>query len=490
MDEIPPTALEELANLLPAGTWTTDAEDRREHGRDAWPLAVKDRPVFDGQGETLPVGVAKPTTTEQVSDVLRWANRHRVPVVPYGAGSGVVGGVVPTRGGISLDLGAFDRVEAVDGENLLVTVGAGMLGVEMEADLAARGFTVGHYPQSLYISSVGGWVAARGSGTFSSRYGNIEDMVVGLEVVLPTGEILRTKAVPRSASGPDIKQLFIGSEGTLGVITHVTSRMWPLPEVRSLRALSFPSFKAGLGAIRTVVQDGVRPAVVRLYDPDEGRPILERFGHDPGRWLLVLAFDGSRRMVELEESITVETALGFGAVDLGSEPAEHWEKHRFDASWLTERVAVPGGIADAIEVSHVWNRLEETYDRMVEAVRPHMQEVYGHVSHVYPQGASLYVICRALEADDDMAERAYHAAWDAAMRACLEVGATISHHHGIGLQRAPWMAAEHGLGMDILDHVKRALDPNGIMNPGKLGLEDYGRQDGTAKRVSDASQET
>lgn len=468
--QIPTEALEELEDLLGHDEWKTDARTRREHEHDSWVLSIKDRPLGD-QYETMPAGVARPKTTEQVSRLLAWASRHGIPVVPYGAGSGVMGGTVPTKGGISLDLGAFDEIEELDAENLLVTVGAGLYGGAFEEKLEAQGFTVGHYPQSLHISTVGGWVATRGSGTFSSLYGNIEDMVVGLEVVLPTGEVIHTKTVPRSASGPDYKQLFIGSEGTLGVITRVTLRMWPSPEVRAFRALSFASFKDGLETIRKVVQGGIRPAVIRLYDPIEGRPTLERFGHDPNRWLLVLAFDGSRKMVELEENITVETGVSFGAEDLGREPAEHWENHRFEIAWLWERVNLSGGIAEAIEVAHVWSRLEETYERMVEAVRPHMPDVFGHVSHVYPQGASLYVICRALETDDETAERAYREGWRAAMRACLEVGATISHHHGIGLQRAPWMQAEHGTGLDALRRIKRALDPAGIMNPGKLGLD-------------------
>ncbi len=468
--EVPADVLKELERLLEPDEWKTDAETRRDHAQDSWVLSIKDRPL-DGRYEMMPIGVARPKTTAQVSRLLAWASRNGIPIVPYGAGSGVMGGTVPTEGGISLDLGAFDQIEECDEDNLLVTVGAGLFGGALEDELDKRGFTVGHYPQSLHISTVGGWVATRGSGTFSTLYGNIEDMVVGLEVVLPTGEIVRTKTVPRSASGPDYKQLFIGSEGTLGVITRVTFRMWPRPEVRTFRALSFASFKDGLETIRKVVQGGVRPAVVRLYDPVEGRPTLERFGHDPKRWLLVLAFDGCQRAVELEESITVETALSFGAEDLGREPAEYWEQHRFEIAWLWERVNLPGGIAEAIEVAHVWSRLEETYERMVEAVRPHMPDVFGHVSHVYPQGASLYVICRVLEADDEAAERAYQEGWRAAMRACLEVGATISHHHGIGLQRAPWMEAEHGAGLDVLRRVKQAIDPAGIMNPGKLDID-------------------
>ncbi|MDQ3387082.1 MAG: FAD-binding oxidoreductase, partial [Actinomycetota bacterium] len=295
---------------------------RREHEHDSWVLSIKDRPLGD-RYETMPAGVARPKTTSQVSRLLAWASRHGIPVVPYGAGSGVMGGTVPTKGGISLDLGAFNEIEELDAENLLVTVGAGLNGGIFEEKLEAKGFTAGHYPQSLHISTVGGWVATRGSGTFSSLYGNIEDMVAGLEVVLPTGEVIQTKAIPRSASGPDYKQLFIGSEGTLGVITRVTLRMWPRPEVRAFRALSFASFKDGLETIRRVVQSGFRPAVIRLYDPIEGRPTLEKFGHDPDRWLLVLAFAGSRRMVEFEESSTVEIARGFGAEDHGREPAEH-----------------------------------------------------------------------------------------------------------------------------------------------------------------------
>lgn len=468
-DRLSDAMLGELKGALGRGMWRTDADSIRKYGRDRWVLSVKGL-VGDAGNEQIPAGVATPTSVDEVAAVLGWANAHGVPVIPYGAGSGVMGGAVPASSGVSLDLGAFSRIERIDADDLLVTIGAGMLGGEMEEQLQARGFTVGHYPQSLHLSSVGGWVAARGSGTFSSRYGNVETMVAGLEVVLPTGEVLRTKAVPRSAAGPDLNQLFIGSEGTLGVITAVTFRMWPVPERRVFRALSLPDIGAGLRSIRTIMQQGYRPAVVRLYDAAEGKGILQRFGHDATRCLLVLAFDGPRRLADLEEDVAVATCLGNGATDLGREPAEHWERNRFDVAWSTERLSQKGGIAEAIEVCNVWSRLEDTYERMVAAIRPHMQEVYGHFSHVYPQGASLYVICRSLEADDAAARRAYESAFAAATEAALATGATIAHHHGVGLQRARWMKDELGPGLDVLRAVKRALDPNGIMNPGKLGL--------------------
>ena len=469
-DRLTPSLLDELRAGIGAGTVRTDEDARRSFGRDRWVMSVKNL-LGKPDNPLLPACVVRPVDTEGVAAVMRWANRHQVPLIPYGAGSGVLGGTVPVRGGITIDLGGFDQIDQLDEDNLLVTVGAGMLGGVMEDQLQVRGYTVGHYPQSLHISSAGGWVAARGSGTFSSRYGNPENMIAGLEAVLPNGDVLRTKPVPRSAAGPDLSQLFVGSEGTLGVITRVVFRMWPMPERRAFRAVSFASFGDGLRAIRKTMRAGYRPAVARLYDAFEGRGVLQRFGHDTSRCLLVLAFDGPSRLSELEEEATVAIAAEHDAMDLGREPAEHWERNRFDVAWSTERLEQSGGIAEAIEVSNVWSRLEETYERMTAAIRPHMQEVYGHVSHVYPQGASLYVICRSLEADDAAARRVYEAAFAAATDACLATGSTIAHHHGVGLQRAPWMEAELGRGLDMLRSIKAAIDPRGIMNPGKLGLK-------------------
>lgn len=463
-----PQLHEQLNSILGPGRVSVDAKSLWRHARDQSPLAIKGR--YASRYAAPLLAVVTPTHPEEVSLLLHWANEHRVPVIPYGAGSGVVGGVVPTRPAISLDLSALTAIESIDEENLLVTAQAGVIGGALEESLRGGGFTVGHYPQSLFISTVGGWIATRSSGTYSSLYGNVEDLLAGLEVILPGGTVVQTKITPRSSTGPDYRGLFVGSEGTLGVITRATLRISPLPEARLYRAVGFSSLRDGLRAVKNMLRAGLRPGVIRLYDPAEGSAILRRFGHPPGLWLAVLAFVGTEQQAASDEETALVLALAESGSDLGREPAEFWSENRFDASWFTERTPVVGGVADAIEVANLWTGLEATYERLVSAARPHVSEVYGHFSHFYPAGASLYIIVRDLLADDDAAEEALESVWAAVMEAALAVGATISHHHGIGLQRSRWMAEEHGSGMEVLRRVKAALDPNGIMNPGKLGL--------------------
>jgi alkyldihydroxyacetonephosphate synthase len=469
VETLPPGALEDLERLLGPHGWTTDADERYRHGRDGWAPALKGQPAGK-PGDILPIGVVRPTSTEQVAACLAWANRYHIPVTPYGGGTGVAGGAVPIAGGISLDLGAFNQVEQVDEENLLVTVGAGTRGEAMEAELDARGFTVGHIPSSLPLSTVGGWVAVGSSGMFSGLYGNIENMVAGLEIVLPTGKVVRTKVSPRSSAGPDYKHLFISSEGTLGVITRVTLRLWKRPAARTFRALTFPSLPIALQVLKQIAQDGLRPAVVRLHDPQGGRTLLQQFGQNPDQWLLILTFDGHPRIVEIEERIVVETAVSLGASDLGPEPSQYWYQNRFAALGYFQQLAEPGTISDLIEISQSWSRLEETYHALMAATSQYMSNVNGYIPHIYAQGASLNIVSATHAADDTRAIEAYQATWKAVMQISLERGATISHHHGIGLQLAPWMADELGSGLDVLRQIKHTFDPGNIMNPNKLGL--------------------
>lgn len=410
------------------------------------------------------------TSTDDVVTVIRWASEHGIPVVVRGGGSGVVGSGLPIHGGVVLDVRGLDSIGSVDTVNQLVTVGAGVLGSDLEEHLQGYGFTTGHYPQSLDLASVGGWVAMRGSGTFSSLHGNIEDRVADIEVVLPTGEVLNTRSLPRASEGPDLKQLFTGSEGTLGVITAVTLRLAPLPRSRRFNSLLFDGFEAALDATRETLRAGVRPAVVRIYDPAESKAKHARFSERDG-WLTILLFDGDERLTETQEQITLDIATRHGAEVLGPEPAEHWEQRRFDWSWSSDAVGQQGGVAEAIEVTAGWSELPGLYEAMHEAASRTIDHVMGHVSHVYDQGASLYVIVSGRFESDTAAMQAYDATWKATMEVALERGARISHHHGIGLERAGWLSGDLGTtGMDALRKVKGAFDPSRVLNPGKMGL--------------------
>lgn len=464
---IPTEAWEALQARVPEGLLSTDPAVIRELSKDSSVRSKKsemaDRPL------ALAGAVVRPESTEQVQAVMTWANEWAVPVVPRGLGSAVVGSGLPVRGGIVLDLTGLAGIGDVDVENRLVTVGSGTNLGDLDRYVAQFGLSVGHYPQSLYLASVGGCLAMRGSGTFSSLHGNIEDRVGDIEVVLPTGDVMQTRSIPRASTGPDLKSLFVGSEGTLGVVTKVTLKLVPVPAARRFASFRYEAFAPALETARRLLLAGVRPAVVRIYDPTEASAKHARFADHEG-WLLVLLFDGDERLVTVQEQIALDLAVASGGESLGPEPAVHWEERRFDWSWFSDAVDHTGGIAEAIEVAATWSELPGLYERLHAAVTPHLPEFMAHVSHVYDQGAALYVIVRGQFADDEEALAHYDRAWEAVMTETLASSARISHHHGIGLERARWMQAEHGRGLELLRAIQRTLDPVGIMNPGKLGL--------------------
>lgn len=463
------TALvDELTKSLHTSEVTTDQASIREASADSSPRSKK--AMASGNPLATADLVVRATSTDDVAATVRWANSHRIPVVARGGGSGVVGSGLPTNGGVIIDVSGLNHIGDIDVENRLVTVGAGLLGSDLEEALRPHGLATGHYPQSFYLASVAGWVTMRGSGTFSSLYGNIEDRLADLEVVLPDGEILRTKSLPRAAQGPDLKQLFIGSEGVLGIITAVTLRLVPLPESRRFNSVLFDTFEDALSTAREMLIAGVRPAVLRIYDPIEGAAKHAQFSDHEG-WLMILAFDGAEALTATQEDITLRIATETNGDILGPQPGIHWEERRFNWSWFTDAVDRDGGIAEAIEITGTWSELPALYEAVAEAAGTVMDEVMGHVSHIYDQGASLYVISRGQFPSDADALAAYDELWNAVMEATLARDARISHHHGIGLERAPWMERAVGdNGMTVLRKIKNTLDPAGIMNPGKLGI--------------------
>lgn len=461
-----PERLRALVDALSEGRYSTGGEEIHRHSFDWWPVAVKR--AENGGNLPRPSVVVWPANSSEVSSVLRLAQEQRTPITPFGGGSSVVGGAIPAPGGVVLDLRDMADVLRLDETSLLVTVQAGMMGADLEAYLNERGYTMGHYPQSLALSTIGGYVATRASGTFSSKYGNIEDLVDGLRVILPTGDLIEIDPIPRSSTGPDLKEIFLGSEGTLGVVTEVDLRIHRLPEERRFRGLVFQELFAGAEAVREMVQSGFTPAVVRLYNPAEGSRILGAFDESPDQSLLILAWDGAKEMVELQRQRCLEICSQFGGRDLGPEVGEHWFRNRFNVEALKEGVRKPGGIADTIEVSMLWKDLRSVYEATTSALSPYTPEVLAHFSHVYPSGTSLYIIFFSEAGDDEEAERLYFQAWDSVMEAAVSSGASISHHHGVGLVRSGWMREEHGKGLELIKILKHSLDPAGILNPGKL----------------------
>jgi alkyldihydroxyacetonephosphate synthase len=437
-----------------------------QHSHDTWSIALLR--LQRGLLTDRPACVITPESTGQVARTLQYAGHRRVPVVPFGAGSGVCGGVLPAGGAIVIDMRRMRSLLELNETALTARVQAGMMGHHFEEALNARGYTMGHFPQSISLSTVGGWVATRAAGQFSTRYGAIEDMLLGLEAVLPDGLIVRINPTPRRAAGPDLRQLFLGSEGTLGVVTELSVRVFPLPESRKLLCFSFPDFDAGLEALRSITRAGWKPPVLRLYDSIETQRHFGQWANDDACFLLAIT-EGAPQLTAVEAEACHTVCTAHGAVALGDPPVNHW---------LAERNNVPGFdsflqkgfVLDTIEVATGWDRIHDLYHEVTRAVREvkSLVVVSGHSSHSYPQGTNIYFTFVARPEDPAEAEATYFKCWEQAMEATLRCGGTIAHHHGIGRLRTRWMRAEHGAGLDVLRAVKRALDPHGIMNPGVL----------------------
>ncbi|HEX4905478.1 MAG TPA: FAD-binding oxidoreductase [Acidimicrobiales bacterium] len=454
-----------LERLSSACTTTEDVATRAESGRDWWPLAMQW--ALEGGVPGMPIAVATPSSTSEVADVLRLCNEAHVPVTAAGGRSGVCGASVPVHGGIVLDLTALAGITGVDDESLTVDVLPGTFGDTFEDALRAdHGLTCGHWPQSMALSTVGGWLACRGAGQLSTRYGKIEDIVVGLEVVLADGTVVRTGGAPRAAAGPDLTQLFVGSEGTLGIITEARLKAHPIPTGSSRGAWGYDSFEAGLDACRRILRRGATPAVLRLYDAAEAAR-----SYDTGDRAVLLVMDEADPSL-VDATFSIVEAECADAERLDDALVERWWGHRNDVSAL-EALTRRGYVVDTMEIAGPWSSLPGIYERTVSALIsvPGTMSATAHQSHAYTDGACLYFTFAAKPAADER-ERYYVAAWDAAQRAVLDEGGALSHHHGVGLNRSRFMSDAHGSTLGVLASVKQALDPNGILNPGKLGLPD------------------
>ncbi|MEU8920102.1 FAD-binding oxidoreductase [Kitasatospora sp. NPDC048545] len=427
--------------------------------------------------QDAPDAVVLPGTEQEVAAVLAVCAERRIAVVPFGGGTSVVGGLDPERGAlravVSLDLRRLDGLLDLDETSGEAVLGAGLTGPDAEALLAERGWELGHYPQSFRYATIGGFAATRSSGQDSAGYGRFDEMVRGLRVVTPVG-VLDLGRAPASAAGPDLRQLFLGSEGTLGVITAVRLRVHRVPAVKAYEAWGFPDFATGTAALRAVEQQGTGPTVIRLSDEAEtmvNLAMTEQIGGAPAvtGCLAVTVFEGSADQVAARHRATREVLLAAGATSLGEAPARAWEHGRFNAPYLRDSLLGAGALCETLETAAEWSRLPALRTAVTEALTAALPGalVLCHISHVYPTGASLYFTVVAALGEDPLTRwgAAKHAAGDAIVGA----GGTITHHHAVGADHRPWMTDEIGdLGVRILRAVKAELDPTGILNPGKL----------------------
>jgi len=530
----------ELESILGARRVSLRSVDLDTYSRDMWPrMLIAYR---DGiQPPHRPHAVVWPEHVREVVAIVKLARQFRVPIVPYGGGSGVCGGAIPLFGGITIDTKRMQALRSVASEELLCDVEAGLSGERFERELARRGYTFGHFPSSIYCSTVGGWLATRAAGQLSTKYGKVEDRVAGLTLVTGRGEIIETDGPNRALRGPNWTQLIVGSEGTLGIITSARLRVAPAPQLRVFRGFEVDDVHAGITAIRRVLQKGLRPAVIRLYD--EMDTLINSFGHHHeeaesevrgptppiatgalpafpapqppssdgmidrllsfarGKGLrqtamktalgkselvnrvfgtvaekiarrgcrLIVGLEGARIRTEVEAANTFAELEACGARDKGEDPGWAWLKHRYAVSYRMSPVFRDGAFVDTMEVAASWERLMDLYHSVRTAIGRHAV-VMAHFSHAYADGCSIYFTFAGHAPDVASASRVYDAIWRDGLEATTRVGGTISHHHGVGLLKAPYMAGEHREAMAIFEAAKTALDPDGIFNPGKMGL--------------------
>ncbi|HKW60440.1 MAG TPA: FAD-binding oxidoreductase [Candidatus Dormibacteraeota bacterium] len=431
--------------------------------RDLWPLPIMDERAGKAPESVL---VVRPTGRDQVTAVLRWAAANHVAVTPLGGATGMCGALGPAKGEVALDMSAFDRVFEIDEANLVCKCEAGVNGYDLEKQLNAKGMTLGHYPSSLPGTTVGGLISTRSSGQQSSRYGSIEDMVLGLAVVLPDGTFAAPRPGPRSAAGPALHQLFLGAEGALGVVLGATLRVHRLPESTVGRGYAFKDVDAGLACMRAVMHAGIRPLLMRLYDAEDS--VFNRYELGAGECALVVATAGLDAVAKAEAAAVRQFAQA--ARELGEEPWQRWERQRFDlsADLLHTFLATPSSFLDVIEVAGPWSVLPGLHARIKGAIAIGPVALC-HFSHAYEQGCCAYFTFGGSAENEQEARAAYGRAWEGTMTAALELGATISHHHGVGQARARWIGDEMGGWMRVWRAVKEGLDPEAIMNPLAMG---------------------
>ena len=414
----------ELADAVGPDNVSSHTADQLGHSIDYYwvPELWHDR----GRENPKPEFIVHPGSSEEVAKILRIANNYRIPVTPWGGGSGSQGGALPMYGGIILDTKRMNRVLEIDTKALTVTAETGIIAQHLEWAVEKQGYSTMHLPASIACATIGGFLAHRGTGVLSTKYGKIEDMVMSLELVTPRGEIINTLPVPRHASGPDLTQLFLGSEGTLGVITKVTLKIHPVPPCRKFHAFLFKDMHEAMTAGADIMRLRLRPCVIRLYDePETARLIKRVLGIDKQGAYLVFGFDGQEPAVNIEMAEAIRICQRGNPEDLGEELGQAWWDHR--------------------------------YKFFYPPYMFHMPQAFGTLENP-PQ-------------DPAEATAYYNRIWDLAIRAAIANGGVINEHHGVGLKLGRLMKELYGPAFSVLTDIKKVMDPNNIMTPGKMGFQ-------------------
>jgi len=467
-----------LARFKESGRLSTDQHVLQAYSQDLWPRKLVQLREKGPLTEPTVDLVLWPQSVEEVSELVKWGSSSDSVIYPYGAGSGVCGGTVPAenekRSRIIIDLKKMSKVRSIDNKSMTVWAEAGLIGENLERYLNQEGFTLGHFPSSIYCSSLGGYLATRSAGQLSTKYGKIEDMVLSLECVLPDGSILETSRAPRSAMGPDFTQFLLGTEGTLVIFTAACLQINTIPEVRVMRSFQAEDVYSAMEFARNMMQDGLRPSAIRIYDPLEtsltlSSEVLEKSGYEAGA-AVVVVFEGLRALAEVEAAEAEKIAERTGIKIIGDELATHWWNHRYDISYKQQLIlSHERMILDTFELAATWSNLTNVY-KAVKSVNVGFGVVLGHLSHFYHTGANIYFTLVSHAGIKRSSIEHYDDVWDAMLRAAVGAGATLSHHHGVGSLKRDWIRKEKGQWINIFERIKGGFDPESRFNPDKMGL--------------------
>ena len=465
----------ELEDIVGAEFILTEEADRIIYGVDyMWiPRMWIDR----GLVPPIPDFVVLPGSTEEVSAIVKLANQYRIPVIPWGGGSGSQGGIMPVYGGITLDMKRMNKILEINPDNQTVTSQTGINGYDLERALFKSGYTLAHIPASLHSATLGGYIACRGSGVLSTKYGKIEDIILSCEVVLPNGNIIRTLPVPNHAAGPGILDLFVGAEGSYGIITEATLRIEKVPEERRFRAFLFKDLSKGIEAGKQIMLERLQPSIIRLYDEKETIKRIKRIlgiSIEEGSYM-VLGFDGKKEIIRIQEELAVEICKKLGAEELSSELGWEWWRKRYRFYFPPDCLDFPW-MFGTMDTLCTFDKIENLYftkkKTLEEKYAKWNLEYIAHLSHWYDWGAMIYdrFIIENPPSDPYEALALHNDIWNTAVRTSIGCGGILNEHHGVGLKLARLMKEQYGPAFEVLEGLKKALDPHTILNPGKMGF--------------------
>ncbi len=465
----------ELVDVLGRAHVLTHESDRMIYGVDyMWvPRMWIDR----GLVPPIPDIVVLPETPEQVTRVIKIAQMYRIPVVPWGGGSGSQGGIMPVYGGITMDLKRLNRVLEINEHAQTVTAQTGVNGYELECALNRAGYTLAHIPASLHSATLGGYIACRSSGVLSTKYGKIEDIVLSCQVVLPNGDIIRTLPLPNHAAGPGILQLFVGAEGSYGIITEATLRIEKLPEERRFQAFLFKDFGRGLEAGRCIMLERLGPSLLRLYDEKETIKRIKKIlgiSLEEGSYM-VMGYDGKKEIIDVQERLSMDICKDLGGEPLDPQLGWEWWNHRYNFYFPPHCLDFPW-MFGTMDTLCTFDRIENLYwtkkRSLEEKYTQWNLEYLAHLSHWYPWGVMIYdrFIIQEPPQDAEEALALHNEIWNMAVRVSIACGGVLNEHHGVGLKLARLIREQYGPAFQVLEGFKIALDPGNILNPGKMGF--------------------